>query len=84
MGGRMSIASHTPSRREFSGWIWSAAVAAALALTLAALSVLNFIPVLGWIINFALMLFGLGALTQPIFARVGAPLAKAATSEQTD
>lgn len=46
----------------------------ALAAVLLGLGLLNFIPFLGWMLNVALMLFGLGAILRPVFARLGAPL----------
>lgn len=42
----------------------------ALAAVLLLFSLLNFIPVLGWMINVALMLFGLGALVRPLLFRL--------------
>lgn len=39
-----------------------------------ALSVLNFIPVAGWILNLAVMLAGLGGIFGPLFDRLGASL----------
>lgn len=47
----------------------------ALAGTLAAFATLNFIPILGWILNVGPLLLGTGALIRPAFHRLGAPLA---------
>lgn len=41
-----------------------------LAVTLTVAAVLNFIPVLGWVLNFGLVLFGTGAIASVIFERM--------------
>lgn len=46
---------------------------AALAAGLAVMAILNFIPVVGWIANFALVLFGVGALTLALAATLPRP-----------
>lgn len=48
----------------------------AAAVTIVAL--LNFIPFLGWVVNFTLVLLGIGALAQPMLARIGS------TPEETE
>lgn len=48
-----------------------------IAAVVAALSLLNFIPVAGWLVNLAVMLAGLGAILRPLFHRLGSPLPEA-------
>lgn len=48
--------------------IWTRLLALVVGVTLAAL--LNFIPVLGWMANFALVLLGIGGMTTAIFDRI--------------
>lgn len=48
-----------------------------LALTLIAAAILNFIPVLGWVLNFALVLFGIGAMASGLFERLIGPVGPA-------
>jgi hypothetical protein len=45
-----------------------------LALTLTIVAVLNFIPVLGWVLNFGLVLFGIGAMASAVFERLIGPV----------
>ncbi|MDI3338067.1 hypothetical protein QKW60_16790 [Defluviimonas aestuarii] len=45
-----------------------------LALTLTVAAVLNFIPVLGWVLNFGLVLFGIGAMASAVFERLIGPV----------
>ncbi|MDH5529580.1 MAG: hypothetical protein OEY05_06030 [Paracoccaceae bacterium] len=45
-----------------------------LAVTLTVVAVLNFIPVLGWILNFGLVLFGTGAIASAVFERLIGPV----------
>ena len=46
----------------------------ATAAVIIALSLFNFIPIAGWILNFAVMLAGLGGVFGPVFDRLGARL----------
>lgn len=48
--------------------IWLRLLALVVGVTLAAL--LNFIPVLGWMVNFALVLLGIGGMTTALFERL--------------
>lgn len=48
--------------------IWMRLLALVIGVTVAAL--LNFIPVLGWMVNFALVLLGIGGMTTALFERL--------------
>jgi len=48
--------------------IWMRLLALVFGVTIFAL--LNFIPVLGWMVNFALVLLGIGGMTTALFERL--------------
>ena len=71
---------YTLGAYTISLWVWRAfggpetpkTMSRLIALALAAIviGILNFIPFIGWIVNYTLVLFGVGAITQCLFEKV--------------